>query len=82
MLNKAFLMFDIIFSWKSIEMDQVKPSPIHDFFSIESIRIIPLHKFKDIILDAQYKKWENKIKKIWYKLTQEAFFEFMYKVIF
>jgi hypothetical protein len=44
--------------------------------------MIPLHKFKEVILDAQYKKCENKIKNTWYNFMQEAFFEFIYKVKF
>jgi hypothetical protein len=60
-------------------MDHVMPSLVHDFFHIQSIKMIPLHKFKEVILDAQYKKCENKIKKTWYNLMHEAFFEFMYK---
>ncbi len=62
-------------------MDHVKPSLVHDFFHIQSIEMIPLHKF-EVIPNTQYKKCENKIKKIWYSLTQEAFFEFLYKVNF
>jgi hypothetical protein len=57
----------------SIEMDHVKPSlvheffriqPIHEFFRIQPIGMIPTHKFKEVIPNAQYKKCENKIKKI------------------
>jgi hypothetical protein len=42
-------------------MDHMKPSLVHDFFHIQSIEIIPLHKFKEVIPNAQYKKCENKI---------------------
>jgi hypothetical protein len=75
-------MFDILFSYMSIKMDHMKPSLVHDFFYIQSIGMIPLHKFTEVILDAQYKKWKNGIKNTWYSLTHEVFFEFMYKVIF
>jgi hypothetical protein len=44
-------------------MDHVKPSLVHDFFRIQFIGMIPLHKFKEVIPNAQYKKWKNKIKK-------------------
>ncbi len=63
-------------------MDHVKASLVHDFFRIQSIEMIPLHKFKEVIPDAQYKKCEKKKKKTWYSFMQEAFSEFMYKVIF
>jgi hypothetical protein len=62
-------------------MDHVKPSLVHDFFYIQSIKMIPFHKFKEVIPNVQYKKCENKIKKTWYSFMREAFFEFMYKVI-
>jgi hypothetical protein len=48
----------------SIEMDHVKLSLVHDFFHIQSIGMIPLHKLKKVIPNAQYKKCKNKIKKI------------------
>jgi hypothetical protein len=44
--------------------------------------MIPLDKFKEVIPNAQYKKCDNKIKKTWYRLIKEVFFEFMYKVNF
>jgi hypothetical protein len=37
-------------------MDHVKSSFVHDFFHIQSIGMILLHKFKEVILDVQYKK--------------------------
>jgi hypothetical protein len=61
-------------------MGHVKPSLVHDFFRIQSIDMIPLNQFKEVIPDEESKKCESKIKKTWYSLTQEAFFEYMYKV--
>ncbi len=52
------------------------------FFCIQSVEMIPLDKFKEVIPNAQYKKCDNKIKKTWYRLIKEVFFEFMYKVNF
>jgi hypothetical protein len=69
MSNIILLIFNIIFLCKSIEMGHVKPSLVHDFFHIQSIRMIPLQNFKEVILDAQYKKCENKIKRTWYNFT-------------
>jgi hypothetical protein len=63
-------------------MDHVKSSLVHDFFHIQSIKMIPLHKFKEVISNVQYKKCKNKIKRTWYNFTQEVFFEYMYKVNF
>jgi hypothetical protein len=34
------------------------------------------------MLDVQYKKCKNKIKKIWCNITHEVLFEYMYKVKF
>lgn len=82
MSNGALLMVSILFFYESIEMDHVKLSFVHDFLHIQSIKMIPFHKFKEVILDAQYKKCNNKIKKTWYSLMKEVFFEFMYKVNF
>jgi hypothetical protein len=67
-------MFNIIIFCKSMEMDHVKPSLVHDFFYIQSI-------IKEVIPNAYYNKYENKIK-TYYSFTQEVFFEFMYKVNF
>jgi hypothetical protein len=53
----------------SIKMGHMKPSLVHDFFRIQSIGMIPLNQFKEVIPDKKYKKCENKIKKIWYNLT-------------
>jgi len=69
MSNIVLLIFNIIFLCKSNEMDHMKLSLVRDFFYIQSIKMIPLHKFKEVILDAQYKKNENKINKSWYSLT-------------
>ncbi len=44
-------------------MDHVKPSLVHNFFRIQSIDMIPMNQFKEVIPDEQYKKCENKIKK-------------------
>jgi hypothetical protein len=74
MLNGVLLMFKILFFCRSIEMDNVKLPLVHDFFRIQSIRMVPLHKFKEIILNAQYKNYKNKIKKTWYNFRHEAFF--------
>jgi len=63
-------------------MDHMKLSLAHVFFRIQSIEMIPLHKFNKVIPNAQYKKCEYKIKKIWYNFMQEVFFELMYKVNF
>lgn len=63
-------------------MDHVKPSLVHNFFRIQSIGMIPLNQFKEVIHDEESKKCENKIKNTRYSLTQEAFFEYMYKVTF
>jgi hypothetical protein len=69
MSNGVLLMINIFILAKSIEMDHVKPSLVHDFFCIQFIEMMPFHKFKEAILDAQYKKCENEIKKTWYNLT-------------
>jgi hypothetical protein len=53
---------------------------MHNFFRIQSIGVIPLHQFKDVILEEQYKKCMGKIKKTWYSLTQEALVDYVYKV--
>jgi hypothetical protein len=44
-------------------MDHVKLSLVHDFFHIQSIRMIPLNQFKEVILNEQYKKCNNQILK-------------------
>lgn len=61
-------MINILIIGKSIEMHHMKMSLVHDFFHIQSIKLIPLHKFKEVILDVQYKKCKNKLKKTWYNL--------------
>jgi hypothetical protein len=38
-------------------MDHVKQYLVHDFIHIQSIGMIPLHKFKEVIPNVQYKKW-------------------------
>jgi hypothetical protein len=73
-------MINILILGRSIEMDHVKLSLIHNFFCIQSIEMIILHKFKEVITNAQYKKCKNKIKKTWYNLMQEVIFEYIYKV--
>ncbi len=82
MSNCVLLMINILIIGRSIGMDHVKSSLVHDFFHIQSIKMIPLHKFKEVIPDVQYKKCKNKIKRTWYNFTQEVFFEYMYKVNF
>jgi len=44
-------------------MDHVKPSLVHDFFHIQSLRMILLNQFKEVIPNKQYKNCENKILK-------------------
>jgi hypothetical protein len=39
-------MINILILGKSIEMDHMKTSLVHDFFHIQSIELISLHKFK------------------------------------
>jgi hypothetical protein len=48
---------------KFVKFDHVKPSLVQNFFRIQSIRVIPLHQFKDVIYEEQYKKCMGKIKK-------------------
>jgi hypothetical protein len=67
---------------KSIEFDNVKPSLAYDFFRIQSINMIPLVQFKDVINLDVYKRCENKSRKTWYSLIQERFFDYLYKVWF
>jgi hypothetical protein len=45
---------------KFVEFDHVKPSLVHDFFHIQSIGMIPLVQFNDIISFDVYKRCENK----------------------
>jgi hypothetical protein len=68
MSNGVLLMINILIIGMSIEMDHVKLSLVHDLFHIQSTKMIRLHKFKEVIPNAQYKKCKNKIKKIWYSL--------------
>jgi hypothetical protein len=74
MSNDVLLMINILILGRSIEMDHVKLSLIHNFFRIQSIEMIILHKFKEVIPNVQYKKCKNKIKKTWYNLMQEVIF--------
>ncbi len=67
---------------RSIKFDHVKPSLVHDFFYIQNIEMIPLVQFKDVIFLDVYKICKNKSQKMWYSLTQESFFDYMYKVRF
>jgi hypothetical protein len=55
---------------------------VHDFFYIQSIGMIPLVQFKDVINPNVYKRCENKSKKTWYYLMQENVFDYIYKVWF
>jgi hypothetical protein len=66
----------------SIKFDHVKPSLVHDSFHIQNIEIIPLVQSKDAIFFYVYKRCENMSQKMWYFLTQENFFYYMYKVWF
>jgi hypothetical protein len=59
---------------RSIELDHVKPSLVHEFFQIQNIGMIPLHQFKEVIPEEQFKKCEAKTRKTWYNLTKEVFF--------
>jgi hypothetical protein len=83
-VSHYFAVFQIInfFIQRCIEMDHVKPSLVHNFFRIQSIGMIPLNQFKEVILHEQYKKCKNKIKTTWYILTYEAIFKYMYTVTF
>jgi hypothetical protein len=40
-----------------MELDHIKPSLIHEFFIIQSIGIIPLEQFKEVLLIGVYKKY-------------------------
>ncbi len=59
--NNHFLVY------RSIEMDHVKPSLVHNLLCIQSIDMIPMNQF-EVIPNEQYKKCENKIKKTQYTL--------------
>jgi len=60
----------------------VKSSPMHDFFYVQSINMIPLVQFKDVISFDVYKRCENKSRKTYYSLIQESFLDYMYKAWF
>lgn len=60
------MLMNVVISCMSTEMDHVKPSLVHDLFCIQSIGMIPLIQFKLIILEEQYKKYEQKTRKVWY----------------
>jgi len=53
MSNGVLLMINILVLGKSIEMDHVKVSFVHDFFHVQSIKMTILHKFKEVIPNAQ-----------------------------
>jgi hypothetical protein len=63
-----------------MELDHVKPRLVHEFFKIQSIGIIPLEEFKEMLPAKVYKKCQSKSSKTWHSLNSEAFFEYMYKV--
>ncbi len=62
---------------KSIEFDHIKLSMVHDFFHTQSIGVIPLVQFKDVINLDVYKRCENKSRKTWYFMMQEMFLDYM-----
>jgi hypothetical protein len=64
MSNYVLLMINTIILGRSIEMDHMKPSLVHDFLCIQSIEIIPFHKFTEVIPDVQYKKCEKNSKRL------------------
>jgi hypothetical protein len=59
MSNNVLLTINILIFGKSIKMDHVKLSFVHDFFHIQSIIMIRFHKFKEVIPNAQYKKMQE-----------------------
>jgi hypothetical protein len=63
-----------------MELDHIKPNLVHEFFIIQSIGIIPLEQFKEVLPIEVYKKSRFKSCKTWHSLTSKAFFEYMYKV--
>ncbi len=65
---------------KYVELDHVRPNLIHEFFQINSIGIIPLEKFQEVLLANVYKKCQSKSWKTRHSLTFETFFDYMYKV--
>jgi hypothetical protein len=60
-----------------IEFDHMKLTLVHDFFHIQSIGMIPLVQFKDVISPNVYKRCENKSNKTRYSLTQDFSFYYM-----
>jgi len=77
---KLNFSFNFVSTPMSIKFDHVKPSLVHDSFHIQNIEMIPLVQFKDVIFFNVYKRCENMSQKTWYYLTQESFFDYMYKV--
>jgi hypothetical protein len=79
-------MFSTLVLWKllsmgtSVELDRVWPSFMHEFFWIQSIGIIPLEQFQEVLPTYVYKRCQSKFRKTWHSLTFEAFFDYMYKV--
>jgi hypothetical protein len=57
-----------------MELDRIKPSLVHEFFKIQSIRIIPLEQFKEVLQAEVYKKCQFKSHKTWHFLTSKVFF--------
>jgi hypothetical protein len=46
-----------------VEFDHVRPSLVHEVFWIQSINIIPLKQFQNVLIMDVYKKCQNKPKK-------------------
>jgi len=63
-----------------MELNHVQPSPIHEFCRIQSIGIIPLEQFQEVLPIDVYKRCQSKSCKTWHSFTFEALFDYMYKV--
>jgi hypothetical protein len=46
-----------------VEFDHVRPSLVHEVFWIQSINIIPLKQFQNVLIMDVYKKCQNKPQK-------------------
>jgi hypothetical protein len=62
-----------------MELDHVKPNLVHELFWIQSIGIIPLEQFKEVLLAKVYKKCQSKSYKTLHSSTSKVFLEDMYK---
>jgi hypothetical protein len=60
-LNSGRLYF--FFMARFVELDHVWPNVIHEFFRIQSIGIIPLKQFQDVLPMDVYKRCQNKSQK-------------------